>query len=388
MKSKLNLIIIAILLLMIGFRVQSAAQGCVAIRNMSCSGAGISLSTNNAGFLLPGEWQASLNYRHFKSFRHFRGKHEEANRVAEGTEVINYFNSFDLGLGYSLSNRLSFNAVLPITLNNRSSMYEHYGNSVETNPDRKRFETQSAGIGDLRFSATYWMLDPAKHHNGNFALGLGIKAPTGNANVMDEFHKLDEEGKDYVVQRAVDQSIQLGDGGWGFSLELQGYQILFTNTSLYFNGFYLANPRNINNTLRNLNLNTDDPYSYLSVADQYAARVGFNYMLGHTTVSLGGRVEGIPAYDIVGKEEGFRRPGYIVSVEPGIIHQVNKLVFNLNVPIALVRDRIRNTQDIATGRHGDAAFADYLINAGVAYRFGGKKAPDVKGWNELNRNNE
>ncbi len=387
MKMKLNVAILAILLAAI-FPAFGWAQGCVAIRNMSCSGAGINLSTNNAGFLLPGEWQASLNYRHFKSFRHFRGKHEEANRVAEGTEVINYFNSFDLGLGYSVSNRLSFNVVLPITLNNRSSMYEHYGNSVEANPARKRFETQSAGIGDLRLSATYWMLNPSNHHKGNFALGLGIKAPTGNANVMDDFHKLDQEGKDFTVQRAVDQSIQLGDGGWGISMEFQGYQILFSNASLYYNGFYLANPRNVNNTLRNLNLNTDDPYSYLSVADQYAARLGFNYMMGHTSVSLGGRIEGIPTYDIFGKEEGFRRPGYIISAEPGIIHQLNNLVFNLNVPIALVRDRIRNTQDIATGKHGDAAFADYLINVGAAYRFGGKKAPAIKGWNELNSNNE
>ena len=386
---KLNLTITVALLLFTSLYELAFAQGCVAIRNMSCSGTGMNGnlgSSNSTGFLLPGELQASLNYRHFRSFRHFRGKEEEANRVKEGTEVINLFNSFDLGLGYAASNRLSFNLVLPVTLNDRSSMYEHYGNAIETNPNRKRFDTQSAGIGDLRVSATYWILDPEKHHKGNFALGLGIKAPTGNANVQDNFHKLDKEGNDYTITKAVDQSIQLGDGGWGMSLELQGYQMLFVNASLYFNGFYLSNPRNVSNTLRNVNLDTDNPDNYYSVADQYAARLGINYSITENMAfSLGGRIEGIPAYDVIGEEQGFRRPGYIISIEPGISYQMHSLAFNLNVPFALVRDRIPNTQDIATGKHGDAAFADYLVNAGVSYRFGGKKEPKVQGWNELNK---
>lgn len=387
MKMKLNLTIVFVLLLFVGISSQSLAQGCVAIRNMSCSGAGLNLSTSNAGFLNPGEWQASLNYRYFRSFRHFRGTHEEANRVEEGTEVINIVNSFDLGLGYSVSNRLSLNVTLPVTTFDRSSLYEHYGNSAETNPDHKRFHTQANGIGDLRLSATYWMLDPAKHHKGNFALGIGIKAPTGNANVQDDFHKLDKEGNDYTIRKAVDQSIQLGDGGWGVSLEAQGYQVLFANTSLYFDGFYLSNPRNVNETLRSPTADPNEPDNYFSVADQYAARLGLSYMLGHaTSLSLGGRIEGIPAFDVIGKEQGFRRPGYVISVEPGITQQVNRFVLNLNIPVALVRDRIRNTQDIASGKHGDAAFADYLINAGIAYRFGGKKEsqPPLQNWNDLN----
>lgn len=340
---------------------------------------------NTAAFIQNGQWQVSLGYRHFKSFRHFRGKHEESNRVAEGTEVINLFNSLDLGISYAITNRLSFALTLPITMNDRSSMYEHYGNSIAANPDRKRFETQSFGIGDLRISTTYWLFDPEIHHNGNFALGLGVKAPTGNANVHDDFHKLDEEGRDYIIRRAVDQSIQLGDGGWGINLEVQGYQRLFNNAALYFNAFYLLSPRNVNNTLRNINLDPKDPFSYLSVPDQYAARIGMTYFTKASIgLSLGGRIEGIPAKDAIGKEEGFRRPGYIISVEPGASYTHNALLFSLNVPIALIRDRIRNIRDIQTGGHGDAAFADYLINATVAYQFSGKKKPQLKSWEELN----
>ncbi|MCB0662241.1 MAG: transporter, partial [Saprospiraceae bacterium] len=131
---------------------ETNAQGCVAIRNMSCSS-----SMPNTGTALtlfnPGEFQLQLGYRHFRSFRHFRGDHEEANRVADGTEVINMFNSVDFGLSYALNGRWSLSATLPYITNDRTSLYEHYGNSLSSNPEQKRFHTQSAGIGDLRIGA-------------------------------------------------------------------------------------------------------------------------------------------------------------------------------------------------------------------------------------------
>lgn len=374
MKSILTLTLIAGFCLCFGLQ-SLHAQGCVAIRNMSCGAGGPMVGSNSTGLLTTGEWQASIGYRHFKSFRHFRGTEEEAQRVENGTEVINHFNSFDLGIAYGISERLSMTLVLPYTMNDRSSLYEHYGNNVPegVDPDTYRFHTGSQGIGDLRLGALYWLLDPSTHYKSNIAVGVGIKAPTGNPNVQDDFHKLDENKQDYTIRKAVDQSIQLGDGGWGVNLELQAYQSVFKGGVLYFNGFYLSNPRNVNNTLRSNTADPSNPFSYFSVADQYAMRLGLNYSpLSNFAVSLGGRMEGIPAKDIIGKEEGFRRPGYIVSVEPGVTYFYKQFAFNLNVPVAVERNRIRNVQDIQNGSHGDAAFADYLINASVAFRFGGK----------------
>ncbi|TAK43584.1 MAG: hypothetical protein EPO28_05845 [Saprospiraceae bacterium] len=382
MKSKFTIILI--LALITFFSIQTGfSQGCVAIRNMSCSGGAAMISGNTTGLLHKGEFQALMGYRHFKSFRHFRGKNEEANRVADGTEVINHFNSFDLGLSYSLSSRLSLTAILPVTINDRSSLYEHYGNSEVSNPEHKRFHTNSAGAGDIRLSATYWMLNPSKYSKGNFAIGLGIKAPTGNPGVEDDFHKLDSLGNDYTVRRPVDQSIQLGDGGWGINLEIQGYHLLFNNANVYFSGFYLSNPREVNDVLRSSTSNPGDPYSYFSVADQYAARLGFNYLpMPDFGVSVGGRVEGVPSEDLTGGSKGFRRPGYIISVEPGIAYSYRSATFNLNAPIAIFRNRVQSAQDkektAQTGVYtiGDAAFADYLINATLTYRFGGKSEMD------------
>ncbi|MCA9753516.1 MAG: hypothetical protein KC591_15080, partial [Gemmatimonadetes bacterium] len=61
---------------------QAHAQGCVAVRPMSCA---TSEHVSGSSSSLPkGHWQASSSYQHFRSFRHFRGDHEEANRVEDG----------------------------------------------------------------------------------------------------------------------------------------------------------------------------------------------------------------------------------------------------------------------------------------------------------------
>jgi hypothetical protein len=336
------------------------AQGCIAVRHMSCATGGIN-NTNTA--LTKGQIQFTAGYRYLHSYKHFVGTAEQKHRVEEGTQVINTAHSFDFGLSYALSGRLSLAVNLPYNDNARSSLYEHYGNSAEANPGHNRFYTYSSGIGDLRVSATYWMLDPAKSMKGNFALGIGIKAPTANPNAQDNFHRLDKNKKEYIQYKTVDQSMQLGDGSWGANVEIQGYHSLFNNASLYYNGFYLFSPRNIN------------PLTNFSVPDQFAGRLGLNYSLlpkQGIAVSLGGRVEGLPAIDLIGKSEGSRRPGYIVSVEPGVFWLTGHHTFALNVPVAVHRNRIKSwpdRQDPLGLRHGDAAFADYLLSATYSYRF-------------------
>jgi hypothetical protein len=76
----------------------------------------------------------------------------------------------------------------------------------------------------------------------------------------------------------------------------------------------------------------------------------------------------------VGGSRGFRRPGYIISAEPSVNYMAKKISINLSVPIALVRNRTqsnsdkRRTADTGTHVQGDAAFADYLVSAGITIR--------------------
>jgi hypothetical protein len=163
-------------------------------------------------------------------------------------------------------------------------------------------------------------------------------------------------------------------------VDAQGIWNLSSKLFLYYDGFYMFNFRNTNGT----QTNRRPSEAVMSVPDQFAFRSGFFlpvqgiHGLGF---SLGGRAEGIPVRDILGDSDGFRRPGYILSMEPGISYMLGNFTTTVNVPIALVRNRTRSLTDITDStpenlRHGDAAFADFLINISLAWRIP-KKVKDV-----------
>ncbi|MFY7839604.1 MAG: hypothetical protein ACOVP7_04980, partial [Lacibacter sp.] len=259
---------LATVVLLLTVTQQLAAQGCVAVRSNGAmctrSHAGEEAADNH-------NWQLTTGYRYFHSFRHFVGTEEQKHRVAEGTDVRNWQHAVDFTLARKLNKRMSIAVNVPIISNRRSSMYEHYGNS-STSPNARR-ETTSFGIGDIRITAYRWMLDPVKSKRGNLQVGLGLKLPTGDYRYNDFFWKNDST----KVLGPVDQSIQLGDGGTGISLELNGYYVFTKELSAYGNFYYLSNPREHNgvSTARGgTTSNTNILYgsSVMSVPDQYMVR--------------------------------------------------------------------------------------------------------------------
>jgi hypothetical protein len=208
----------------------------------------------------------------------------------------------------------------------------------------------------------------------NVQLGAGLKLPTGDFRVQDYFYRNDST----KLLGPVDQSIQLGDGGTGLTLEANTYLTVSKHTSLYANGFYLFNPREHNgvSTARG-GTPSAAQMAYgsdvMSVPDQFMARIGASYMAGPLSLSGGFRIEGVPAKDAFGGSNGFRRPGYVISAEPVAAYRVKSTQFYLSVPVALERNRIQSVPDqirtAKTGTYfkGDAAFADYSINLGVSF---------------------
>lgn len=356
------------------------SQGCVAIRHFS-SCVGNTLESNLLG---PGDIQIGSNYRYFKSFRHFRGTEEEPDRVANGSEVINHSHSWDFFLTYGISNRLYTSITIPTVINTRSSLYEH--------GREERHTTFSRGLADIRVGAGFWLFDPVKHVNGNVAVGLGLKLPTGSYNASDIFYNVGPEGSPQV--RPVDQSIQPGDGGFGITLDFQFYQKLAERFFAYGGGFYLINPRETNGTrtFRETLSPILENEAIMAVPDQFSIRAGASYAVSNTiSTSLGARYEGVPVKDLIGGNEGFRRPGNVLSIDPGIAFMKDNFTVNLNVPFAVRRERPQSVTDKQTEeltgnpRNGDAAFADYLINVGVSYRFSNKKVKvDPELMNEFN----
>lgn len=355
---------IFIIILCTGIFIQQAnAQGCVAIRST-----GAACTKQHAGNDHFTGWQLNTGYRYFKSFRHFVGTKEQKHRMDEQTDVRNWSNALNFTLARHLDNRWSLTLDLPILANTRSSLYEHGG--------KQRHSTHSFGAGDLRLAAYRWLLDPVKFMKGNIQVGLGIKLPTGDYKYQDFFYKADST----QILGPVDQSIQLGDGGTGFTTEINSYYNFSHIVSIYGNFFYLFNPRDQNGT-SNARGSTPSAASIayqsstMSVPDQYMARAGANISFPDFTISGGMRMECIPVHDLIGGSTGFRRPGYVISAEPGASYELKKFTAFASVPVALVRSRTQSVPDkIRTEQtdvraHGDAAFSDYSINLGLSFKF-------------------
>jgi hypothetical protein len=339
---------------------QAQAQGCVAVRGTGFCPLGLH---DESAFLGAGDWQIGLSYRWLYSDRHFRGSHEERHRQAQGTEVINDSHFFDVNIVHGISSRFSAGLVVPFVYSERSAPYEHSG---------VRHTTRAGGLSDVRLTGYMWLWDPVTMPKGNISLGIGPKFPTGDYKATDIFHRATGPELGYV-----DQSIQPGDGGWGFGVEVSAFREVFPKASLYFQGSYLFNPENVNGvpppTVRG------NPYETVtSIPDQYFARGGFSYLLvphWGLSLSLGGRIDGVPARDAIGRNDGWRRPGYAVYVDPGVFVSHRNWFFSLTVPVAAYRNRVQSvadkrwTADSGIYRHGDAAFADFLVQATITRQF-------------------
>jgi hypothetical protein len=312
----------------------------------------------------PDTWQVSTSWRYQRSHRHFVGDVEQTNRALEDSEVINTINQPELGIRYNLNKLWSFSLGIPYLIAERSSPIRDANRVVVD-----RSITQARGVGDITLIARRLLWEPSTHPDSNLSFGLGIKLPTGADNVVDSTERI-VNGQRVLSFTTVDQSIQPGDGGFGIIGDLQAFQrIAHSGLALYFSGTYLSNPRDRNgvHTFRG-----DPNEAIMSVADQYLARLGGTYSAPSWKgfgIGLGGRLEGVPVRDIIGSSDGFRRPGFAVSLEPSLSASWGPHTVSLAVPIAVYRDRPRSVADLLSGGAGDAAFADYIILLGYWRKF-------------------
>jgi hypothetical protein len=326
--------------------------------------------SEDSPYLQPNQWTAGVSYRWLHSFREFHGDQELPYPTDPALYANTHVNGFDLTISYQVTPRFSLTLELPAQFGDRTSYYEH--DFVH------KFTTRASGIGDMKLIGTTWLFDPEKCREGNVALGLGIKFPTGEYNATDVFHQ-----PTGPVERPVDPAIQPGDGGWGFVAELAAFQQLYTNTYFYVQGIYLFNPRDINGVQQPTGNEPDFTlgefgYIFNSVPDQYLGRLGVGYLVWPKMgvyVTLGARLEGVPVEDLIGDSHGFRTTGYAFSIEPGIAIDHGRFSFSVTAPVAVHRHASKNLTDIKVSKElnvdfgGNAAFADYLITASVAWRF-------------------
>jgi hypothetical protein len=317
----------------------------------------------------PEHWSISIGYRYQHSFRHFVGTTEQTQREAQHTQVVNYMNLFDVSLNYHFSPRWSLSLSMPIM--NATRTYDHQlFQTLLHIPNAPDQVSHANGIGDIGISAQFWLLRPPAERGHNIAFSFGAVFPTGSSDVRDTVATVKGPQRVYV-----DQSIQLGAGGYGITVGTEAYQQI-QRFVLYASGTYLLSPQQTSGTpnasLAGVRLSTDPLTAKMSIPDQYLADGGVAHpvpKIHGLAAKFGMRYEGVKVRDLWGGSLGFRRPGYALSVEPGTQYERGKSTWSISLPVAVQRNRKRSVPDLVEHKAGDAAFADYLILVGYSRSF-------------------
>lgn len=328
-------------------------QGCVAAHSNQ---APVDQILNNAyqdGHGSGNSWihRLTLNvgYRVFNSNKYFIG----TNEISRPTAIRNHQNIFDVGVDYKLSPRWSIIADVPVFDGTRNQLY----------PPAGIFRV--AGIGDVTVGAQAWVFRPPTESHGNIAFSASLKIPTG---IDDASGAAILKGKQIVA--TADQSMQPGDGGWGVVVASQAYKQIPLKTMTYFQGQWLFNQGGPNGvpTFR-----SQPGQGVMSIADQYLFRAGIAHnvpKIRGLELSLGVRDEGVPAHNVFTSDMGFRRPGYVVSLDPGLVFTYKRDSLSVNGPWAMARNREPSVPELRNGTaNGDAFFADYTVIIGLSHHF-------------------
>lgn len=342
-------------------------------------------SLGAASYQESGAWTASVSHRWQYSDKHFVGDEEQVYREKEGSQVINDINVIDLSVSYAVTKRISLTLGVPFQWATRSQAVRDTRVDPKTKklinpspypaPDGRvsgavidRYETSAYGLGDVKLLATSWIFDPDEHKTHNVSLGLGVLFPTGEKDVKDTFKTFGTNAAGAyspgAVTQNVDNSIQPGSGAWGIIFDVYAFQQIVTNFTLYLAGTYISAPE----TDAGVQATASSPLVW-SANDSYLGRLGFGWTFlpkYGLSFTLGGRIEGAPAHDLIGSDAGRRRPGYAVSIEPGLVFAKNKWLVSFSTPVAVYRVRPISAIETTTG---DAAFADFMTLFSIGRNF-------------------
>jgi hypothetical protein len=350
------------------------SQGCIAIRNLTGFGQ-FSLPQYDQE---PVKWLFNANTRYSEFHKTYDGSSEKT--VPPEDQPFSSTFIMDLSVTRILNNGWSISVDVPIMAGSRKTWQEHIGPSNKT-----KYTVHSYGLSDIRMTAYKWLFDISTPHRGNIQLGLGVKLPTGDYRYQDYFHKSTTKLK----LAPVNNTIQLGDGGMGITIEVNSFLTVAKNLTLYANLFYLFSPRDHNGTSNTSgNDSTKVPFHptipshYIyeakgdvnSVPDAFTARAGATYTIRSFSLWGGFRWEGSPVHDAIGQNNGQRRAGYAISVEPGINYNFKRTTIFAFVPIPIYRTTLQTVVDKriskASGEYvsSPGGVADYLLFIGVMFR--------------------
>ncbi|MGZ3464672.1 MAG: hypothetical protein ACXWMP_14295 [Gemmatimonadaceae bacterium] len=306
-------------------------------------------------YLGAGTWQVGLAYRGLTSNQVIVGHQVRNDLGAGGQPSIVHSHLLNFSLVYGVTDRLSLTLNTPVSR----------GSQTGVHADGLWHENTSAGLGEISVSANYWLRNAqALQPGGNVAIGFGVKAPTGKNNVEGTVWKADGTSVPFPVVPA----IELGDGGWGFTLSTKAFHPVRERSYVYGGGSYTLNPKKTTDVVRS-------PGSTVpwSVPDTWDANAGVSTLVSPAlglSLNLGLLAYGTPRRDLIGgRDNGNRLPATVGYVSPGIGIVRGANAFTLSVPVRAYMNFLPSYVDAAAGRSGGGGLARHLILASYAVRF-------------------
>lgn len=329
---------------------QSFAQGCEPIRFT----APINLGGEGEAYQEGRQWRLTLAYRRLMSDEFFVGTESSPTLGPGGEPSVFKVHTLVADVAYSVSDRVRLRLSVPFS---DASFTRKW-------PDQVRHTQKASGIGDVSLMGDVWLFSPRGHSEGNVSFGLGVKAPTGSHTKPSRFYTATTS-----VEFPADQTIQPGDGGWALLLQTQAFRQVHDRAFVYAGGSYMASPR----ARSDVRVVVADTGKFWSVPDVYSAKIGAAFSVlpdQGLTMSLGGRLDGIPVRDLIGggDEDTIKRSSYIVYADPGLSLTRGGSNFTLSVPVRLQVNRQKSLLEQRTNGRNGGGFAKYLIFASYSIR--------------------
>lgn len=311
------------------------------------------MGLQNQPYLAAKQWQAQFSYQYADTNQFYVGDQRNDAAGPLGQAPHRHVSLVNLDVLYGITNRLSLNLTLPF-----STGFGEFLQGTPASPQLYRYN--ASGLGDISIQAEYWLMDPTKPSRAKASVDLGVMAPTGEYTATGTYYSSTGD-----VIKPVDESIQLGNGGWEILLRAQGTVDIGGPFVAYGSGYYGFS--------LNKYANITNGGALRGVPDTYSGRLGVAYVLPKIrglVLSIGGRINGVTVKDVFGGGDLYwRRPGYEFYVEPGLSWTHGKNMTSVSVPIRAYQNKLDSLLDISLHRHVGSDFAPYLVLASYARRF-------------------